>query len=227
MYTRSQQIGFSLIELMISLTILAMLIGTATLSYQILMQRWQKGLQQFDRSYQQYHSNTLLQSVIRGIFPYVVVDTKGTPSFFFIGGEQSLLAVTRNGLFDDSSPEIFRLTLQSNGDGTFRLIYQSSPMDEVLLVGTDQEIEFVNTLVMHDGLSKLEFKYVGWHSLKDRASQPVPKKSTFQTYSGIDSQLMPQSIEVMLFSKLGSLTFSGVYDTDSFKELSAYFSEVQ
>ncbi|BBN80377.1 hypothetical protein PA25_03620 [Pseudoalteromonas sp. A25] len=217
--------GFSLVELLISLAILSMLITTATFSYQMLLERWSKGLNHFDSNYQSFHRNLLLQSVIKGIFPYVVVNRDGSPSFFFIGDQDSLLAVTENGVFDDSFPEVFRLILQKNGDETFRLIYQGRSMRDFLLLRADQEIEFDNTLVLFDDINAFDISYIGWQNLRERTTLPVPKASRYSIYSGINNQLMPMAVEVRLKSAIGEIFFSSQYNTESFKELSPYFSE--
>ncbi|MBQ4849240.1 type II secretion system protein J [Pseudoalteromonas sp. MMG012] len=215
--------GFSLIELMISLVILAMLLSTATMAYQLLLTRWQKGLDKFELSYQTYRGNELIQSVFSGIYPYVVTDQSGRPSFFFIGKDDSLLAVTRNGLFSEEHPEVFRISLVKKADQYYQLVYQSTSINNYLLLKTDQEIEFEHQIVLLDHLVSASFRYFGLESLVQATSAPVPSMQWFHTFSGIDNQLIPRYTELALISAVGESQLLGRHNSESFGELSSYF----
>jgi prepilin-type N-terminal cleavage/methylation domain-containing protein len=217
--------GFSLVELMITLVILAMLLSTATMAYQLLLSRWQKGLERFEESYQVYRGNDLIQSVLSGIYPYVVTDEAGRPSFFFIGKARSLLAVTRNGLFDELHPEVFRITLVQKSTGDFQLLYQSTSLNELLLLKTEQEILFTNQIVLLDNLNVASFRYFGWTSLLEATSTIQPQMNWNDAFSGIDNQLIPKYTELKLKSSLGDASLLGRHNYHLFSELSSYFED--
>lgn len=200
--------GFTLIELMISITILSLLLFTGTYSYSMMAERWNKELGQFSKLQKNAKHLSVLQGVLEGVNSLVVIDNEKEPSFFFIGGEDSLLAVSRSGLFSNEYPEIFRLTSVNKENGLIDLVYQSLSTENFLLLGTEQEINFEKKLILFKNLDKVNFSYLGWPSLthKINASENKTKQQWFSHYSGIDNQLMPQQLSVTLTKRGKSLT---------------------
>ena len=192
--------GFTLIELMISISILTMLLFTGTYSYSLMSERWNKELGQFSSSAHTARNLENFQRLLEGVHSFVVVDDNKKPSFFFIGGQDSLLTVSRNGFFSNDFPEIFRLTTVSKDNGLVDLVYQSTSTENILLTGTDQEINFTNELLLFSDLEQVQFQYFGWQSLqyKRNDAELVITQQWFSDYSGIDKQLMPQQILVTL-----------------------------
>lgn len=217
--------GFTLIELMISLVILAMLLVVATTTYQLLTVRWSKNLIGFDKAFSRYQNLTLLSNVVEGIFPYVVLEPSGRSTFFFVGQEQSLLAISRKGLFDSQFPEIFKLTTVSTPSGKFKLIYQSVSTKNILLKETEQEIRFERQLTLLENIDSIKISYFGWDSLLDATASPPEIPSWFQQYSGVAKRLHPQRVkyEIIIDNMQYEYTFD--YRRDSYDELSRYMAD--
>jgi len=227
--TKAKHNGFTLIELMISISILTMLLFTGSYSYSLMSERWNKELGQFSNSSKTAKHLVLMQSLLEGVQPYVVVDSKKTPSLFFIGQNTSLLAVSRAGLFSGDYPEIFRLTANKNADGKVDLIYQSSSTENVLLTGTDQNIDFSKTLILLTDLDEVTFNYFGWTHLYDKNSiRKTNKVAQWSTdFSGIDRQLMPERYSITLVKSGSSLTIPIQLETTPERWLAPYFKENQ
>jgi len=221
------QKGFTLIELLITMFILSMLMFTGTFVYSMLMERWGKELGDFNLSSREAKHLNLLQSSLCSIYPHIIVDSKRKPSFFFIGGKDSLLSVTRSGLFDEKGSEFFRLTTLAKEDGIFDLVYQSKSSNDLFLIGTEQAVEFTDELLLFSDLTKVEFNYFGWDSYFKKAGETKGNGKWFDDFSGIDNQLMPEKIELTLFKAQSSVVLTCAYDSESFRWLSPYLDEDQ
>lgn len=219
--------GFTLIELMIAVSILSMLLFTGSYSYGILTERWNKELGQFSASVKQAKHLELVQRALEGIQPFVVVDKKQTPSFFFIGAESNLLSVTRAGFFSGDFPEIFRLTSIKKDNGLFDLIYQAKSTKNFLLLGTEQSIEFDHQMTLFTDLEKVTFSYFGWESMliKNSESETLHQKKWFERFSGIDNQLLPSKFNLTLIKNGKVLTIPSYLDEDSSHWLSPYMRD--
>lgn len=215
------QKGFTLIELLISVTLLSLLMFTGNYVYMQLASRWNKELGSFEKNAAQTKAVYLLQNTLDGIEPYLIKNNKGQPQMFFVGGSDSLLAITKRGLVDTQNPEIFRLTAVQNPSGLYDLVYQAISGSQLLLINTEQNIEFTQQKTLLTNLDELNISYLGWKSLDEMAMQSPGVTPTWQnTYSGIDQQLTPQKLKVTLVKNNQSLTFYSQLD----KEANTWFS---
>jgi len=203
------QNGFTLIELLISISILSLLLFTGSYSYSMLSERWHKELGQFSKTFKSAKHLENFQRLLEGIHSFVVVDKNKEPAFLFVGGQDSLLAVSRASFYGDDYPEVFRLSSLPQENGLVDLVYQSTSTKNILLLETEQNIEFSKTQVIFEGIDNIKFNYFGWnHSLdKYKETQNKVTPQWFSTYSGLDKQLMPQQILVTLTIKGESLSF--------------------
>lgn len=225
MHTKSNKInGFTLVELMIAIFILSLLLFTGSYSYSLISERWSKELGKFSQSAKIAKHLAALQQLLEGVQSFVVVDDKKQPSFFFIGDNTSLLAVSRSGLFSGEYPEIFRLTTVEKKDGKVDLLYQSSSTKNTLLVGTNQSIEFTRQLTLFTDLDSVRFNYYGWSHLykKNAENHDLNELKWFDRFSGIDKQIMPQSYEVVIMRAGKSLKISVLLEQKSERWIPAY-----
>ncbi|PCC11815.1 PulJ/GspJ family protein [Pseudoalteromonas sp. JB197] len=212
---RKQQ-GFTLIELLISVTLLSLLMFTGNYVYMQLASRWNKELGSFEQNAAQTKAVYLLQNTLNGIEPYLIKNNKGRPEMFFVGGNNSLLAISKVGLLDTQNPEIFRLTAVQNPQGKYDLVYQAISGSELLLINTEQNIEFTQQKTLLTNLDEVNISYFGWQSLDEMASQVPEIEPQWQaSYSGIDQQLTPQKIKVTLIKNQQSLVFYNQLDQES------------
>ncbi|MBB1386215.1 prepilin-type N-terminal cleavage/methylation domain-containing protein [Pseudoalteromonas sp. SG45-5] len=216
-----KQQGFTLIELLISVTLLSLLMFTGNYVYMQLASRWDKELGSFEQNAAQTRAVYLLQNTIDGIEPYLIKNKKGRPEMFFVGGTDSLLAITKRGLIDTQNPEIFRLTAVQNPNGKYNLVYQAISGSELLLINSEQNIEFTQQKTLLTNLDEVNISYLGWKSLDEMAMQTPGVVPTWQTsYSGLDQQLTPQKIKIILVKNQQVLAFYSQLD----KESNSWFS---
>lgn len=199
--------GFTLIELMISISILLLLLFTGTYSYSMLASRWDKELGSFSESASEAKNVENIQRLLEGVIPQVVVDKDNKPNFFFIGGDRSLLGVSRSGLLSGNYPEIFRFSVIENTDHSFDLVYQSKSTEKFLLKKVNQTIDFSHQITLLKNLKSIEFSYYGYSHLFEKTSlenQFHPK--WFQAYSGIDQLLTPEKVKLVLVKEESALS---------------------
>ena len=210
---RKQQ-GFTLIELLISVTLLSLLMFTGNYVYMQLASRWNKELGSFEQNASQTKSVYLLQNTLEGVEPYLIKNKKGRPEMFFVGDDKSVLAITKRGLIDTQHPEIFRLTAVQNENGKYDLVYQAVSGSELLLISSEQNIEFTQKKTLLTNLDEITISYYGWKNLDQMAMQAPGVDPVWQsTYSGLDQQLMPQKIKVTLVKNQQPLVFYSQLDT--------------
>lgn len=212
---RKQQ-GFTLIELLISVTLLSLLMFTGNYVYMQLASRWNKELGSFEQNAAQTKAVYLLQNTLNGIEPYLIKNNKGRPEMFFVGGNNSLLAISKVGLLDTQNPEIFRLTAVQNPQGKYDLVYQAISGSELLLINTEQNIEFTQQKTLLTNLDEVNISYFGWQNLDEMSiGEPQFKAQWQNTYSGIEQQLTPQKIQITLIKNQQPLVFYSQLNAES------------
>ncbi len=203
-----KQQGFTLIELLISVTLLSLIMFTGNYVYMQLASRWDKELGSFEQDIEQTKSIYILQNILEGIEPYLIKNNRGRPEMFFVGGEDSLLMMTKNGYTDTENPELVRLTAVQNQQGHFELVYQSISSADMLLINSEQNIEFSNKYTLLKDLDSVTFSYYGWGSLEQKALQEPGERPFWQsTYSGLDQQLTPLKIKLTLVKQQQPMEF--------------------
>jgi len=216
--------GFTLIELMIAISILSMLLFTGSYTYSLMSQRWNKELGNFSTSAKIAKNLAILQRLLEGVQPFVVIDNKRTPSFFFIGDKTSLLAVSSAGIYSGEYPEIFRLTTIDKENGLVDLIYQSASTENIILTKTDQNIQFTKKLTLFTDIQKVDFSYFGWNNLseKSNASENGKRKLWLSMYSGINNQLIPELFRLTLTKSNTKVQIPVYLDSNPEHFLSSY-----
>jgi len=223
----NKQNGFTLIELLISVSLLSTLLFTGTYAYQLFSERWEKGYSQFDNAVQSNKNINLLYNLLRGVHPYIVKPPNGDntkAAFLFVGYQDSLLATSRNGLFDSTYPEIFKLQVIEDSSGLFQLIYQSVSSHKFVLLNTEQTIDFSHRNILLKDFNKIRFSYLGWESIIQKTLalesteniQPVWRTE----YSGVNSQMLPVKMVVTIEKSGNEMSFIVDFDQKSMRFLS-------
>jgi prepilin-type N-terminal cleavage/methylation domain-containing protein len=227
--------GFTLIELMISISILSLLLYTGSYMYSTLANRWDREIGEFNQHFEQSRSLILLQELLSGVMPFVIRDTQQAdiPTMFFVGAEDSLLAVSRGGIVNSAYPEIFRLSAVQNDNDKFDLVYQSTSTKNIVLLNTVQEIEFEHRFMLIENAEDIKFRYFGWpsfqvknQSTEENASE-LEQSRWFNNYSGVDKQLNPEQIAVSVTVNTEIARFAVTLDSSSQRFLEHYLSDLE
>ncbi|WP_440054195.1 prepilin-type N-terminal cleavage/methylation domain-containing protein [Pseudoalteromonas sp. T1lg65] len=192
-----KQQGFTLVELLIALTLLSLVMTTGTYAYFQFASRWDKELGDFQQQAKLAKATAQLDQVLKGIVPYVVRNAQGEPSFMFTGSESRLLGVTKNGL-NHGGPEVFRLVIQVQGERS-RLVYQSAALSTLMLTSTEQNIDFGTSKVILNDIKEASFSYLGWRDLTLKSSRiPGSKPQWFAQYNALERKLTPEHIKLQI-----------------------------
>lgn len=153
----------------------------------------------------------MVQSSLKSLTPYVVLDDNELPTYYFEGNRNGFVGVTQRSIFTPELAAIVRFQLTQNSDLTYRLEYQESPMDAWLLTSFDQDIEFVNGFVLFDSITEANFSYFGWLSKADRDWTPdsrnfrAPKPEWIENYNSVERRMLPKEIKLVFSS--GELSY--------------------
>lgn len=197
-----RHLGFTLIELMVSLVLLSMVILIGSSAFSMFSSRWDGRLGKFSQSVSQARNMILVEEALSSIIPYVTFDEKNNPQLYFEGNRNGFVAVTLRPVFSPDQAAVIRIQAIQQADLSFKLSYQEWPMEEGLLVNSQQEIPFNAPLVLFSDLKQVDFSYFGWRSLKDRDWTPdslAPSrepKDWLNNYNSLTIGLQPEKVAI-------------------------------
>ncbi|ABV37629.1 hypothetical protein Ssed_3025 [Shewanella sediminis HAW-EB3] len=191
--------GFTLVELLISMTLLSMIMLLGSWSFSVFTNKWEGRLGYFSQHVSQTKDHILLNDVIMSIIPYVS-KVKNNPKYYFSASASELKAVTQSSIFHPGQPVVFRLSVEESDDGSKYLLYQESLLS-VFEENTD--IVYTHEKILIAKASAISFSAFGWSSAqsKIRSEDPISagtnEKPVWRTnYNSVQSNLMPISIRV-------------------------------
>lgn len=193
--------GFSLLEMLVAITVLSMVIGISTYAYSLFMRQWDGHLGRFDEAQAQYQRLDWLASALEDTLPYIVRDDNGVLGFYFLGREEGLTAVTMSPIFDIGEPALIRVFREADDSGAWRLVYEEAPFAGNLLARADQRMDFRHRLIIARNVPHLKFRYFGWADLQTRMSFGEAlnvRRSWFDEFDGLQRQFHPEKIELNL-----------------------------
>jgi len=189
--------GFSLLEMLVAMTVLSMVIGISTYAYSMFIRQWDGHLVRFDEAQAQYQRLEWLAAALEDTLPYVVRDDEGELGFYFLGRDEGLTLVTMSPIFGVGEPALIRVFREPDEGDAWRLVYEEAPF-----AGTaDQRMEFRHRLVIARGLPLPVFRYFGWADLQSRVTAEESlsaARSWFDEYDGIVRHFHPEKIELRL-----------------------------
>jgi prepilin-type N-terminal cleavage/methylation domain-containing protein len=200
--TRGKVAGFTLVELLVAVTILGLVIGVATYGYGLFARQWSGRLGGFDDAQGEYRRVALVVRALEDTLPFVVRDDAGVPGFYFLGREEGLTLVTGSPVFTPGEQAVIRVFREPVADGRWRIVYEEAPLRGVDLRLAGQTLPFSHRLVVADGVARVAFAYYGWASADARARageddvQATPSWST--EFDGLVRRQHPERIALRL-----------------------------
>ena len=219
--------GFTLVELMIASTILIMVMLVGTYAYSLFAKKWDEQLGNVNQAMWQIKELTLINSLLDGIVPLALFNQREGKGFYFIGEQQSLIAISLQGLVNQDQPVVFSLSLQLQGNENV-LIYREASTSTNLILNTQQQIRYQHQLVLLKGLKNINFDYFGWPSFAVKArnsfepSSRGPRASWYKKYNGQDAGLHPEKLTLSLGLVNGDIYFSSQFTQNSEILLQSY-----
>ena len=154
--------GFTLIEMLVTMSILAMVVLAGSSAFGFFAQRWDESLGNFDRSMTNSKNLMLVQEVLDNLIPYMAYDSKDQPSVYFEGNRNGFVAVSSRSLYRQNRMAVVRFSVKQNSDLTFNVLYEEWPMEDDVLVYAKTTVPFLPPLVLFHSVASADFQYFGW-----------------------------------------------------------------
>ena len=193
--------GFSLIELLISMSLLATIMLLGNWSFSLFINKWEGRLGNFSANISQAKDYILLNDVINSIVPFVYLKN-GRGVYYFEGNASEFSGVTLASIFNPKSAVAFRIQKQKNQDGSYYLLYQESKLE---VLAEPSEINYTHEKVLIESAQNMQFSYLGWQTAIEKINSEdieLTNSSTngpmwTQAYNSQASSLMPISIKLV------------------------------
>lgn len=210
---KRQQSGFTLIELLISISLLSMIMLLASWSFSMFIDRWEGRLGNFSRAVSESKDFILLNNVISTVVPYLV-EQENSLGYYFILKQNTLKAVSQNGIFHTTGPVFFKLSVEKKLTGEQYLLYQEGALSGK--ISLDSELPYSHEKVLIDNSSAINFQVYSWQSYieKINSDNPLNNINTVPQwrahYNAWQSKIMPLTLRV--FWSDSSLDISFIND---------------
>ena len=207
--------GFTLIEVLISTMVLAVIIYLATLSYSMFLNTWGERRLSDTNAINKYRSHMLLRSSLESAYDYYVTDPANERISlyypFFKGESDTMEFVTISSVFKKGFPAVARLRITKEDDGSAgsqRLVYEETPLDRVYIKYHDFQTEFTDSMVLDNHVKQFRIRYFGpWIRRRPDGKGFVTSYKWHDTFLGKEKETVPDKIEITLTSRGGNETF--------------------
>ncbi len=193
--------GFSLVELLLALSIMFAVLVLAATAYQLYTSSWKRDLSNIEQSYQRLRFNELMLDALQGIIPQAVTESaeNNKIGFYFLGREEGFTAVSASPIYNVQAPAVIRIFREQNENGSLRLVYEEASLARQPLNYATQELPFSYRKILLDNLTSLEFSYYGWANNQARVDSLSEfangiDKDWFTEYDGLARRFHPEQI---------------------------------
>lgn len=203
--------GFTIIEVLLAISIFSLLMLTALFAYNFMQQNWQRYQQRQFLATQHYQQWQLLYDVLVNTYPKALLRqpitqyaaSAGNAGFYFLGKEDGYTAVTGSSMQNPASAAVYRLFKEPDATqgGLWQLVYEEALLNDQLLSYAGQELPFNFRRVLLHGQSNIILSYQGFLSLQQQVLQTEEQGKRVapwhQTYDGMETQLHPESWRIV------------------------------
>lgn len=196
--------GFTLVELLIAMSIMLAMLVLAGTAYQLYTASWQRDLSKIQQSYQDFRYTELLLDAMQGILPLAVTDD-GRQAYYFLGREEGFTAVSYSPIFNSGYPAVIRVFREANASGGYRLVYEEASLQHVVLRSAAQNLPFSFRKIIYNEINDLTFSYFGWKDIVTRMNAygdvdvSVDSAPTWsEQYDALNRGLHPEKIRIQL-----------------------------
>jgi prepilin-type N-terminal cleavage/methylation domain-containing protein len=210
-----RETGFTLVEVMISTTIIALVVYLAFQAQSFFVNIWYSNKISTLSAMEDYRAHSLLRNAIESITEYFITDPEseraGARYPYFIADGASVAFVTLSSVFSKGHAAAGKISLKkSSGEKTAVLVYEEMPFDSLYIRYQGDHITYSRSIVIADKVSKATFRYYGtWEIIWDSELEYYKTIKRWQdVYQGKDRKTTPDIIEITLSGKTGDQTLS-------------------
>ncbi|WP_076410995.1 type II secretion system protein J [Shewanella sp. UCD-KL12] len=190
--------GFTLVELLISMTILSMIMLLGSWSFSLFTTNWEGRLGHFSKNVSQTKDYILMNDIVSSIIPYVY-RVSNNPRYYFKSTPTEMYAVTQSSIFHPKSAVAFKFTVEDFEDGSKYLLYQEA---ELGVITQGQEINYSHEKILIAKADDIQFKVFGWKDIQQKMASEDPMTNSGarplwrDSYDAEKSNYMPLSIAI-------------------------------
>lgn len=195
--------GFSLVELLVAMSILIMVTLIGNYGYNLYARYWQKELGHYQEVFERIKGVSRLHNVIISIKPYLIRGDENEIYHYFEGTQSVLRSVVASSLTNPRYPAIFEMVVITNNN-IKSLVYRERVMDTGPILNEKQLGDYSQEFTLLTNISDITFEYFGWENYQVR-SQALNEQSGdlltqrwFGLYSGKDTLIPPNVIRISI-----------------------------
>ena len=192
--------GFSLIELLVAMSISFLIMFLAVYSHNQYSRYWNKSVTDFDAQMEEVKATSFIFKVINNIRPHMVKDEKGEWFHYFEGGNVSIKSVTSSALSNPESAAVFELAFIIEEDISF-IEYKEKLVDKEPFIMFSDDIDYTLTKRIPFDFNTALFEYYGW-THADRWYENIEQNNMAQEmrwfgfYSARDTRIPPNAVKL-------------------------------
>lgn len=189
--------GFSLVELLVAMSLLSMIIYLGSLSYASFSGSWQKINSRIHQNIKAARNVMLLRKSVISTAAFLLQNEERKPILLFNGTEHGFQSFTASPLFHNKAAVyqvVFIASLDRPGFGS--LVYrEASNMAPFTVLG--QTLEFEYELTIAKDIQQFKIGYFGWGNLLERNQElgdEIKVKRWFREYNAGNTLILPEAI---------------------------------
>ncbi len=189
--------GFSLLEVLIAMTILLMVTFIGSYGYGLYSRYWQNELGHYQSAFDRSKGVTILFRTLKDLKPYIVKD-RNQGFHYFEGGNRILRSVTSRSLQYPEYPALFEIAFEEKQDKN-QLVYRELSMREGPVLDKPSDVAYSFSLVLLDDVDDVVFEYYGWPNVTDKVKFDSRSGENlaqwYGIYRGQDTLITPEIIK--------------------------------
>jgi prepilin-type N-terminal cleavage/methylation domain-containing protein len=198
------QRGFTLIEVLVTGMILAVIVALSFFALRIYMNEWEHGRMSDTQPIEQFRRQQLVRTALESAWEYYVTDPLAERERlfypYFKGTEQSVAFVTTSPVFEESRTAAARVRLiAATAETPAMMVYEEASFDQLYLRYYDDAIDYPRALQFPLPETPLRFRYFGL--LEVRITQEGDGFEEIMgwqnSFDGLHQRVMPVRIEIV------------------------------
>lgn len=191
--------GFTLVELLITMSIMGLLMSVVSYNYSQYSSLWNKKFGDFDERHKQMKLRLQIRDVLLSIEPYIVSNKSGEKSYYFLGRKDGMTFVTSAPIFSfNGGSSVARLFQEETIGNRYRLVYEEAPLENVTLNYIEQKLNFQYRLIIEPDIDKVDFRYFGWESANLKYNGLDANPLWRSEFDGDKTKLQPEIIQITI-----------------------------
>ncbi|WP_157836349.1 type II secretion system protein [Rheinheimera texasensis] len=219
--------GFTLIEVLLSTSILVMLLVLVAYAYQLFVSYSERRLSDFEQRFSEYRQMELVTGALRHLSSFRVLSASSAQQsgqqqnfgFYFLGRDEGFTAVTNNAISKAGALAVIRFFRENDENGKLRLVYEEALLDAAPLVHADQQLNFSKRVIVASNLENITFSYYAIDRNQVLDDTGVVKKIWYPVFDGIEIADQPEKLRVTIDQFDWVITLPA--KTQSYKQLQA------